>query len=262
MSKEKEPKSTEVSADVALKIFEQVMELWILPEIDRRQAGGKLEKPVALRKAQVVFHADGRGCEVRLNDEARIVATIITARPRTINAGDELYDEDIAAFETETMSLPEDDDPNAGHISLLNFRGAWHIAGDLWFNRSLVARHLAVATEFLESARYALKEHQIHVFVDNLFSAAELGAKAYLLGLMEVSTKTKHRAIHTRFNRQSAFGNVDEESRSAFNRLAQARSAFRYLEGEPHYNPDELANWISAVEELLDLVRRRNLIKK
>lgn len=63
-------------------------------------------------------------------------------------------------------------------------------------------------------------------------------------------------------NRQAAAGDVDEESRSAFNWLAQARSAFRYPWGEPHYNPDELANWISAVEELLDLVRRRNLIKK
>jgi uncharacterized protein (UPF0332 family) len=259
MSEEKASNSTEVSADVALKIFEQVMELWILPEVDRRQASGKLEKPIALRKAQVVFHADGRDREVRINDEARIVVTIRTARPRTINAGDELYDEDIAAIETETMSLPEEDDPNAGHISLLNFRGAWHIAGDFRFNRSLVERHLAVATEFLESARYALKEQKIHVFTDNLFSAAELGAKAYLLGLMQVSTKTNHSAIHARFNRQAPSGGINEESRSAFNRLARARSAFRYLEGEANYNSDELASWIPAVEELLDLVRRRNL---
>jgi HEPN domain-containing protein len=256
------PNSTEVSTDVALKIFEQVMELWILPEVDRQQACGKLEKPVALRKAQVVFHTDGRGREVRLNDEARIFVTIRTARPRTINAGDELFDEDIAAIETETMSLSDDDDPNAGHVSLFNFHGAWHIACDFRFNRSLVARHLAVAIEFLESARYALMEQRIHVFADNLFSAAELGAKAYLLGLMQVSTKTNHSAIHARFNRQAASGGVNEESRSAFNRLARARSAFRYLEGEAHYSPDELASWIPAVEELLDLVRRRNLPKK
>ena len=53
------------------KVFEQFMELFVMPEIERRQATGQLEKPLDLRAAQIVFFPDNRKNQVRINSEAK-----------------------------------------------------------------------------------------------------------------------------------------------------------------------------------------------
>jgi len=54
--------------------FEQLMAIYIRPEIARRQAHGQLPVPLALRAAQLICFADGRPNLVRLNEEVQAIA--------------------------------------------------------------------------------------------------------------------------------------------------------------------------------------------
>lgn len=63
----------------------QAMELWINPEIDKRQKSGTLSKPAALYLAQVIFKPS-KEIFVRLNDEVQMHGKI---KLKTTKAQDE-----------------------------------------------------------------------------------------------------------------------------------------------------------------------------
>ena len=59
---------------------QQVFDLWLTPEVERRRAAGRLPQPI--RKAQIIFEVDGRPV-VRFNDEVRVIMTVRTTRAVT-----------------------------------------------------------------------------------------------------------------------------------------------------------------------------------
>lgn len=237
-------------------LLNQAMEFWVGPEIERRQAAGKLERPVNLARAQVVFHPDSKGVEVRINEEVRAEAKIRPARDRLIKKGDAVYLSDVAGIEW--IALPAGDSPNSGHLTILRLGDKWYLSFDFVYYKEVCARHISVASEFLQSAEENLEESRLHVFVDNLFSAAELCAKAILLTNQGVRPRgSRHKEIHVRFNGFARLGNVDRAHRDAFNWLAQARASFRYLESENQATMAEMHARLEAVKALLETARLR-----
>jgi hypothetical protein len=155
------------------------MDLWVTPEVERRQAAGAIPKPFNLHAAQVIFYADARPHEIRLNEEVRAIGKVKLKQGVSKQKGAPIYSNEIEDYEA--FRLPDDEDPNCGHITLHRFADQWSLAFDLIYNKGISSEHLAAAEEFLKSAEAALEQGHYRVVVDNLFSASELAAKALLL---------------------------------------------------------------------------------
>lgn len=197
-------------------LFRQVVEMYVRPELAKRNETG-----LEVRAAQVVM-AVGQAVKVRLNEEVRAVVR------RSIRKREEVGSNDIGDLESiELMSH----DPNSAHITVLLLETGWSIAFDFRYNRAEVARHLAVAAEFLEGAAAACERAHLHAFTDSLFSAAELTAKAELLMLPDPQLlgDTNHRFVASQFNRRWRGQETVQEQVRLLNQLGASRYPARYL---------------------------------
>ena len=112
--------------------LQQVMELWIIPEIKKRQDEGTIptEPPYTLHKAQVLIGADGTKI-VRLNNEVKILAKAKTTKP--ITKGQVLYESDIETIE-ELLLIEEERD--LGHFTFIKFKNSWILAFSFIYDTS------------------------------------------------------------------------------------------------------------------------------
>jgi uncharacterized protein (UPF0332 family) len=222
----KEPESVPVLEGPSDRTLEQVFELWVMPEVQRRQSAGHLPPNFQLSRAQVVFEVDAP-VTVRLNDEVR--ATMQVRATREIAKGEAVSLSDFS--EIVSVELTEND-PNAGHITIIAHQGIWYLTWDTRYNAQRVATTIATAREFLESAQDNLKAAppRFRAFAETLFGAVELLAKAVLLQLPDkklISSKT-HGFIKSRFNQWSHLGNIERDFASLLNELEQMRAPARY----------------------------------
>jgi hypothetical protein len=99
----------------------------------------------------------------------------------------------------------------------------------------------------------------MRVFVDTCFSAAELTAKALLLTSPQPgeNRKMSHGRIHSRYNLEAKYGNVDALHKDAFNRLATLRSSARYLNGTLELDENDAQTLMKAVEDAIEFMDRR-----
>ena len=220
---ENEPR---MDADMARRVVEQAYEFWIGPEFERRRRAGELPDDFVLHGAQVIFDMDAELPKVRLNEEVKAVA-VVTAT-RAIEKGQRVTEDDIAGYEDIVLT---DQDPNAGHITMVADKGGWALAFDFRRNAGRIAEHSEVARQFLEAAAWAQEKGYARVFVDTLFSATELMAKGFLIWQPDRSlldSKT-HRLIKVRFNIERKHENVDGRFVDLLNRLGDLRERARYL---------------------------------
>ncbi len=235
------------------RILQQFIDIFILPAIQGRQQAGTLPESFALWAAQVIFHADGRPTKVRLNEEIRAIADVRLRLPRGVT---KVRGEPIFASEVDEVSrirLTPDDDPDAGHATFILTGNIWHIGFDFRYNRSVSKRHLDAARQFLDSATFCHKRQHWVAFADNLFSAAELVAKATLLFIPDPALRRKghHKAIHSKYNRFAHLGNVKPAYRTTFNKLYSLRPKARYLESLVEIPPREAEALLKTVSSML-----------
>jgi len=238
-----------IDAEMAERVVEQAHDFWIGPEIERRRAAGELPGNFALYGAQVIFGMDEGPPEVRLNEEVKAVAEVTAVR--AIAKGEPVTEGDIAGYENILLT---DADPDAGHITIVAYKGGWVLAFDFRRNASRIAEHSKVAEEFLIAAASACDEGRARVFVDNLFSATELMAKGMLIWQPDRSlldSKT-HRYIKGRFNREGKLSNVDGRFVDLLNRLANLRERARYLAGTFALSDAEMSQMLTVATEMHD----------
>jgi uncharacterized protein (UPF0332 family) len=228
-------------------LLDQLMNLFVYPEIARRQKVGEIEKPLNLRSAQILFFPDGRKPLVRINSEIKAIGKVRLRKPRAMNKGDPVREDEIA--DLDEINRPEEDYPNCGHATLIRIRDRWTIAFDFRLNKALAQKHIAVAYEFLRSAEGCRKSKDWHPFYDNLFNAAELSVRAIFLTMMDETSS--HRGVSIRFNRFADLGNVDPEYKKTFNRLYGARDGARYLKGDIPIPEKEAQSILSDVKGLI-----------
>jgi HEPN domain-containing protein len=231
--------------DFGLAVFNNLLDLFVRPEIQRRQREGLLPTSVDIHAAQVIMFPDGRPNLVRLNNEVRAIANIRVRRE--VKAGDPVYSSDIAEVERLRLSEPEFGD--CGHATMFAVGHQWHVAFNFIYNRAKAENLLTRTHEFLRVAEHALGVEAWHPFADTLFSAAELSAKAFLLflGGPELAKRANHRAIHKGFNNFGRIGNVDPNHLTAFNELAELRIVARYDYEPLTLSHDEAAKLLAAV---------------
>lgn len=239
------------------KVFEQFMELFVTPEVKRRQDVGRLEKPLDLRAAQIVFFPDNRKNQVRINSEVKGYAEF------NLKPGISKEDHE-AVFEHELESmhfieLDDEDDPDCGHATLFRLGNRWSISFDFRYNKALSKKHIETAKQFYDAAQYSLEHKSWSAFIDNLFSAAELLARSVLLSHSEAEfrEKTTHKTIKSRYNQWFKLGNLDASHRQAFNTLSNLRGGARYLTGDSEMAESEAQELLHTVGDMMEDALRR-----
>lgn len=236
----------------ALDPLSQLMVLYFIPEVERRRARGELPAGFSLDRVQAIFFADGRSTVVRVNDEVRALLRI-TTRPGAFDegaVGQLVTAADVLAVEE--LKLPDDEDPDCGHVTAVRIGTHWYLAFDARYNKGHARRHLAAASEFLEAARFAQSRRLWRACVHNLFGAAELAAKALLLSRPDPATlgAKSHTFVHSRYNIEAKHGNVQADHRRAFNTLFNWWQDARYPESDFNVDP-------KVIDELLEAVSRQ-----
>lgn len=237
---------------MAQAVIEQAFELWINPEIERRREVGALPHDFVLTRAQVIFDMEAEAPLVRLNEEIKAVAIIKAARP--IKKGQPVTYEDVA--EVQDIGLTEDD-PNAGHLTILLTPDGWTLAFDFRRNAMRIAGHVAAAEEFLAASSWARDQGHKKVFVDTLLSATELMAKGFLISLPDekLLTTRRHGYIQAQFNAASKLDNVDRRFAALLNKLWRLRRPARYLSTDLTLTAEEMDGMLAVAREMLVAVR-------
>lgn len=241
------------------RTIQQLLDMFVEPEIKKRQKAGEIETPFPLRHAQIIFYPDGTPPEVRINDEIKTELRVILKEEfrENVKKGDPVYWDQVESVET--TRLTEDEDPNVGHATFLNINGSWLLHFDFIYNKQRSSQHIEAARQFLESARTALEKKHWAVLIDSLCSASELTAKAYLLGFPDktiMESKT-HGVVASRANMHRKFGNLQGHHIEAFNKVWNIRGRARYLEGELTFTEDEAIDLLGNLDEFIGYVESR-----
>jgi uncharacterized protein (UPF0332 family) len=233
-------------------LFQQFLDLFILPEIIRRKETGKLEDPFNLRGAQIIFFADGKKPEIRINSEIRAVASVKLKKGISKNKNDPILENEIEGLDK--IKLTEEEDPDCGHATLIKIGNSWIITFDFRYNKGLAQKHINTAKQFYDSAGFAFNRKNWSSCLDNLFSAAELASKAVLLLMPdpEFRKKVTHRGIQQRYNEFAYLGNVEPKYREALNKLSGLRARARYLRGDFQLSEEEIRILLGNVKKMID----------
>lgn len=234
------------------RAFKQFMELFVMPEVKRKQDNGELDRPLDLRGAQIIFFPDDRKTQVRINSEIVALAVPKWKPGLSKEEGEPVYEHELESIED--IRLGGEDDPNCGHVTLLRINGRWSLAFDFRYNRILSKQHIETAEQFYESAEFSFKQGNWSAFIDNLFSAAELSAKSILLSEPDPKFREKatHKAIKSKYNRWHQLGNLDTSHRETFNELSDLRGGARYLKGNASITEAKAKGLLSIVRGMLE----------
>jgi hypothetical protein len=238
------------------RIFDNLMNLFFLPEIVRRQKLGLVSKPLEVRIAQVVFYPDGRPNSVLLNEEVKFRARV-KMKPGTVKKpGEAFFDHEVE--DIDDIELTCKDGPDCAHATVVWLSGMPHVLFDFRYNKALARRHVDTARQFHRVAKMAWSERLLSPCADNLYSAAELAARAMLLTFPdpEFSKGAKHKEIKRRFSAFASLGNVPTEQNDAFQKLTQMRYPMRYLRRESGLTDSEVEGLLRCVEELIARAER------
>lgn len=233
-------------------LLNQVMELWVGPEIDRRKAEGRLPDDFVLWAAQVLMDVGGSGPVVRLNDEVRAVAQVKTNRP--VGRGELVRSTDVDKIVSIGLT---DEDPDSAHVTLWLIGGSWRIAFDFRYNATRVAEHIERAEEFFAAAQANLEAGRLNACADSMFSAAELAAKAMLLAVPDEKylRSKNHGTVRSDFNRFSRDGWWRKEHAALLNRLGELRVPSRYPGKASPMTAEEASELLARLETLIDRAR-------
>ena len=170
-----------------------------------------------------------------------------------VEAGDPVHSNQLVGIEA--FELDEEDNDH-GHATVISIHDKWFISFNFIYNKRASQEYLSAAKEFLHAAKSSLKEHHLRACVDNLHSASELAAKAYLLGRPDKSIieAKSHDVVHRKINSERIRENVDDSHIDAFNKLRNLRASARYLRSEFVAESQEIENMLNEVEEFIENV--------
>lgn len=222
-------------------LFKQIMDIWVIPEIEERRHAKRLPCDFELRTAQIIMQAYGK-VKVRLNDEVKAIARCKKNEPFSKKQGDIVYEHEIESIDDIVLT---EKDPNCGHITIFSF------------NKKRVKDHITAAKEFLESAKDNNFKKRWRPFFEDSFACAELLAKAILLQFpdKDMIYGKSHDSRINKLDDWAKLGNIDTKYSKTFKRLNKLRSSARYLCSTEFLkeNPDEiitiLQDWVDISEK-------------
>lgn len=243
-------------SELARNVLQEAFNLWVGPEIERRKQAGRIPATFVLNGAQVILNLDADAPEIRLNEEVRATARI--KANRAFQRG-----ESVKASEVEEIYsiLLTNLDPNAAHVTMVRIRNFWFVAFDFRYNSARANEAHAAAGEFLGCAESALDKGHARAFVENLFSAMELMAKADLLMFPDpekvILKARSHGTISAKYNWLRQRGGIEPEYTTLLNQLTDLRPLARYLRGTVSLTPERMTQMLTSARELSNRLRSR-----
>lgn len=231
--------------------FNQLMSIFIDPEIKTRRDRGVVRGDFKLRAFQIIFFPDGKPTLVRLNEEVKAEMIIHPKRGVNKSIGEILTLAEIERIQE--FKLIEVDLLDCGHVTALNLFNNWTFSFDFKYNKSTANAHHSIAKEFLEVAEDSLKKGYRVPFIDNLFSSLELAAKSLLIDDFdsELLKSKKHSKIHDKLNSQTNIGNIKEEFRELFNKISDMRQTYRYLHRQVDFSIGDCQIWLKKAKKVI-----------
>lgn len=250
--------SAEIKEDnFAENAFNNIMEIYFNPEIEKRKQEGLLKDDFELLAAQALIFPDERKTIIRFNDEVSANVKIKEGVDKTVT--DFFPDCD----EVESIDINEEEFLDCGHIIIIRFKDCFQLKFDFVYNKKTCKNLLNNAFQFLETSKFAFEKNYMNSYIDNAFSAFELMAKANLLfeANTNINGKTTHKAISTFFNLRYSKSILEDEIelRRIFNKLRIERNNARYLDNEVNFSNQEILISLQKIEKYYsDLMKRIN----
>jgi uncharacterized protein (UPF0332 family) len=218
------------NSEMAERMFEQLVDLWVKPEIDRRVAEGRIVTPLGLYRIQVLMPINGENI-VRFNDEVHFE---VEAK---VKPGTKLKPGDIFDFtEVEDVKfhklLPEDED--YGHITAWAINGTWSIYFSFIYQRTKSRDLLRLGMDYIKSAESDIRRGLLAPAINTLCIASENIAKARLVlqPFEEV-----HRPIKTHSTLKSIINRHTKVGEAIRPEYAQCHNYLLSLREDARYNP-------------------------
>lgn len=234
--------------EIKQKVFQQVVDLWINPEIERRKKLGKIKEAFILTKVQIVFSLERGFNKIRFNEEVKAIAEAKVKRD--ITKGEAVTEEDIEEIKNIKLT---DDDRNCAHITLLRFKDKWIIAFDARYHQKLREEYIKASKEFYESAKDNLERERFRAFYDNAFSSAELCVISILLEWLnkDIVDNKDHHQRYNIFKNFIDLGNGKTAYSETLKELDGIRKSARYLASNEYLKKDHY-KLLSVLKELIN----------
>lgn len=233
--------------EIAKRVFNQVMDIWINPEIEKRKQKGWLKDNFELKRAQVIFNPK-KHPRIRFNENIEITAK--AKLNRSVIKGEDIKYSDLKTIEKFIVNYPS----NSGHITLFRFLDRWIIIFDARYNKMKIQDFIIASKEFYESAKDDLEKNRLRPFFENCWASAELSSACHSLSLGE--EYPKHGDNLEKFKNWSELKNVDKKHSDALIRLNDLRQSARYMHSKefenetPGYFLDIIRKMIEEAEKL------------
>jgi len=223
------------------RIFDQVMNIWIKPEMERRKLTGQIKDGFELKRAQIIFTL-GKSSEIKFNEEVSIRAEVKVNR--SIIKGEDIKESDIEKIERFIVDYPL----NSGHITLFRFSNKWIIIFDARYNKGKIKRTLDISRDFYESAKDDLEKGRLIPFYENCWNSAELSSVCHVLCR---GGKNKGHGENVKdFVEWSELGNVDKKHAEALSRLKDLRKTKYSLSLD--FKTENSQEFMKIVGEMID----------
>lgn len=216
--------------EMSNRLFNHVLQIWVNPEVERRIKDGRLpNQPYRLYAAQIISLTDGRENITRLNDEVK--TEIVGIASKSLQPNEQFVIEE-GLRQIERLQLTKEDDPNAGHLTMMLFKGRWFINFDFRYNKQKARERLDAAAEFLDAAKINREKLLLRPMAENLFAAIELCIVAQMLLQADKKyTKNQHHTgTENRYTKFIDIGNPKVEYKNTFLQLKNLRKSGRYLQ--------------------------------
>jgi uncharacterized protein (UPF0332 family) len=237
------------------RFLQQAFSFWVAPEIQRRSERGLLPSNFKFLAAQIVFWPDGRSLEVRLNNEVQCSFLVEPTRD-IVAEGDKVIG--IDDIDRVIEIRPPTEEADAGHVTILRLRESWCFTFDFTYNNARVANTVKAAQEFLIAAHESAEKGRYRPFVDALFSAVELMAKALMLCFPgPESLHWSHNKINRQLNLRRKENVVGGNYSQLLNDLTRLRHSARYDDYHFSLKADEVSKMRTRADEMLDLISQQ-----
>lgn len=238
------------SDDSAKNILDNFYDMFVKPDLSKRQERGELPTPLTLTRFQVVFSPHYGKPIVRINNEVKGNAQFKLKEGFSFKPGDTIYDNQVSGLENIQL---KDEDNGCTHFTAMILDGKWNLFFDFQHNIARSKKLLLISKQFFESAEYCFKENKLNPMIDNLYSAAELAIEALIFSLEnpDPSEPLSHQKTRSFFSNIDSLENKNNHE-LIFQKLTSMRPAFRYLKGSDRISTEKAKIFLSKTRMLIE----------